>query len=326
MKPLLILVIWLTTTGLLTACSEPVASLKSESLHRYSQVRLIAAQLSNDASVSVLLTRDQRISVWDNRKKEQLNSWTEYDLIEPSYLVALSGDNRLLGTAGKQQVTLFDIATGKLTVTWQISGFKSGASITSLSLNHTGSRVLIGLNEGTIIDADLSSDTISMFHLHSGPVTSVHYAAHNEQILSASHDGNVLLWASSSGKIIKEFNRDFRVTSLAFDDSNRRLFYADTVDNNSIIDTSNAQTLSKLDYLERYRYFRQALFVKRGKILITASSKQAITSWDVTSGEELNSWKINAFSAGTTVLSMAEDSTGTLWTLSSDGALEEWLY
>lgn len=320
------LFIWLTTASFITACSEQQITQAPESMHRYTDVRLVAAQLSLDASLSALLTRGQEISVWENQNKTLINRWSSTDLFEPSYMLALSGNKQILATAGKQQVTLFNIVTGKLHANWSVAGFKENATIASLSLNKTGSAVLIGLTEGTIINANLSNDTLSMFHLHSGPVTNVSFAALGEQVLSSSHDGKVLLWAASDGQIIKEFSREFRITSLAYDEKNRRLFYADIIDNNSIVDPTNAKELSTLNYLDRYRYFRQALFVERGNTLITSSSKQSLTRWDTKTGQELSTWNITAFTPGTTILSMALDSEGKLWTISSDAALEEWLY
>ena len=316
--------IWASTASLISACSEQQITRAPDSIHRYTEVRLVDAQLAQDASVSALLTRGQEISVWDNQSKALINHWDSTDLFEPSYMLALSGNKQLLATAGKQQVTLFNIATGKLHANWSVAGFKENATIASLSLNQTGSAVLIGLTEGTIINANLSNDTLSMFHLHSGPVTNVSFAALGQQILSSSHDGKVLLWAASNGQIIKEFSREFRITSLAYDEKNRRLFYADIVDNNSIVDPTNSRELSTLNYLERYRYFRQAIFSERGNTLITSSSKQGLTRWDVKTGQELSTWNVNAFTPGTTVLSMALDSEGKLWTMSSDAALEEW--
>ncbi|WP_299795489.1 WD40 repeat domain-containing protein [uncultured Shewanella sp.] len=308
----------------LTACSDPATDKTSLSTDRLTRDRVVAAQISADGTTSALLTRNHRLSVWDNQSKSLLNEWNESDLIEELYHISMSGDKRLLGTAGKHRVSIYDIHTGKLTVTWQVKGFDPEATITSLHLSHTGNEVLIGLNEGSVFTVDLVNGQISMFLLHDGPVTRVKYAAQNQQVMSASHDGNLLFWATTTGTVIQEYAKRFRITSVSYDEANRKLFIADALDNQFIADSLTAQTLTKLDYLERYRYFRQALFVDRGKMLITSSSKQELASWDARTGAELARWDITAFSAGTTVLSMAVDISNTLWSLSSDGALESW--
>ncbi|WP_223295931.1 WD40 repeat domain-containing protein [Shewanella sediminis] len=324
MKVIMLPLLCICITLSLTACSEPPAGQTSLSTDRLTSDRVIAAQLSDDATISALLTRKHHLSVWDNDSKSLIHEWNESDFIEELYHISLSGDKRLLGTAGKHRVSIFDIKTGKLTVTWQVEGFDPEAVITSLHLSHTGNEVLIGLNEGSVISVDLISNQMSMFLVHDGPVTRIEYAAHNQQVMSASHDGHVLFWAATTGKVIHEYSNQFRITSVSYDEANRKIFVADALDNQFIADSLTTQALSQLDYLERYRYFRQALFVERGQMLITSSSKQELASWDVKTGKELAKWNITAFSAGTTVVSMAVDSSGTLWSLSSDGALETW--
>lgn len=320
MLPLLCICITLS----LTACSEPSTKQESLSTDRLTSDRVIAAQLSDDATISALLTRSHHLSVWDNESKRLTKEWNESDFIEELYHISLSGNKRLLGTAGKRRVTIFDIQTGELAVTWKVEGFDPEATITSLHLSHAGNEVLIGLNEGSVLTVDLVNDQMSMFLIHDGPVTRVEYAAQNQQVMSASHDGHVLFWATTTGKVIQEYANQFRITCVSYDEANRKLFVADALDNQFIADSTTTQALSRLDYLERYRYFRQALFIERGKILITSSSKQELASWNVRTGKELAKWNITAFSAGTTVVSMAVDSSGTLWSLSSDGALESW--
>ena len=320
MLPLLCICI---TLGV-TACNDPSTGQTSLSTDRLTGERVIAAQLSDDATTSALLTRSHHLSVWNNESKRLINEWNEPDFTEELYHISLSGNKRLLGTAGKRRVSIFDIQTGKLTVTWQVEGFDPEATITSLHLSRTGNEILIGLNEGSVFTVDLVNDQMSMFLVHDGPVTRVEYAAHNQQVMSASHDGHVLFWAAATGKVLHEYSNQFRITSVSYDEPNRKIFIADALDNQFIADSTTTLPLSRLDYLERYRYFRQALFVERGKMLITSSSKQELASWDVQTGKELAKWNITAFSAGTTVLSMAVDSSGTLWSLSSDGALETW--
>ena len=320
MLPLLCICI---TLGL-TACSDPSKGQTSLSTDRLTSERVVAAQISDDATTSAILTRNHHLSVWDNESKRLTNEWNESDFTEELYHISLSGNKRLLGTAGKHRISIFDIQTGKLTVTWKVEGFDPEATITSLHLSHTGNEVLIGLNEGSVFTFDLVNDQMSMFLIHDGPVTRVEYAAQNQRVMSASHDGHVLFWATTTGKVIQKYANQFRITSVSYDEANRKLFVADALDNQFIADSTTTQALSRLEYLERYRYFRQALFVERGKILITSSSKQELASWDVQTGKELAKWNITAFSAGTTVVSMAVDSSGTLWSLSSDGALETW--
>ncbi|MCJ8301552.1 WD40 repeat domain-containing protein [Shewanella sp.] len=311
---------------ILTGCSKPVAKQQANSIHRYVADNLIDADLSSDAKLTVTLSRTRELSVWDNASKALLHQWQVEDFDEPTYQVSLSGNNQYLAVTGKHRVSIFDLNSGRLEVSWLAQGFDSDASISSLFLNQNGKRVLLGMNEGSVITVDLESNQLSMFQLHDGPVSHVEFLSYDERILSTAHDGHALIWASSNGQIIKDFSLPLRITSISFDEAERRLFIADALDKHIIADSHSGESIGQLAFLERYRYFRQALFVDQGKTLITASSKQKIMSWDISSGKENKHWNITAFTAGTTVLDMAINPSGQLMTLSSDGALESWNY
>ncbi|MPY22907.1 WD40 repeat domain-containing protein [Shewanella psychropiezotolerans] len=307
-------------------CNKPITKQESDSIHRYVADNLIDAELSKDAKLAVTLSRTRELSVWNNASKSLLHQWQVEDFDEPTYLVSLSGNNKYLAVTGKHQVSIFDLKSGRLEVSWLAQGFDSSASISSLYLSQSGRRILLGMNEGSVITVDLESNQLSMFQLHDGPVSHVEFLSYGERILSSAYDGHALIWASSNGQVIKDFSLAQRITSISFDEAERRIFIADVLDKHIIADSHSGESISQLSFLGRYRYFRQALFADRGKTLITASSKQKIMSWDLNTGKEKKHWNITVFTAGTTVLDMTINSSGQLMTLSSDGALEIWDY
>ncbi|QFU25182.1 WD40 repeat domain-containing protein [Shewanella sp. YLB-09] len=305
-------------------CNKPIAEQVPDSIHRYVDDNLIDAELSRNAKLAVTLSRTRELSVWDNTSKALLHQWQAEDFDKPIYQVSLSANNKYLAVTGKHQVSIFDLNSGRLELSWLAQGFDTDASISSLYLNQSGKRILLGMSEGSVITIDLESNQLSMFQLHDGPVSHVEFISYDERILSAAHDGHALIWASSNGQVIGDFSLPQRISSISFDEADRRLFIADAIDNHLIADSHSAESVGQLAFLERYRYFRQALFTDRGKTLITASSKQKIMVWDISSGKEKKHWNISAFTAGTTVLDMVVSPSGQLITLSSDGALETW--
>lgn len=308
----------------LSACSDVTPTKSPEQSHRLVEETLIDGALSKDAKFAVTLSRSRALTVWDNETKSAIYSWSAENFDAPTYLVSLSGNNRYLATAGKQQISLFDLSNGQLALRWQVNGFDPDSSISTLALNQSGKQVAIGMNEGSVIIVNLSSQQLSMFKQHDTEVSHLEFGQFNEHILSAGYDGKVLWWAKSSGAVVKAFSLPQRITSTGFDEANRRLFFADSLDNHRIIDPTSNTDIAQLDYPERYRYFRKALFIDHGHELITATSKQAIIHWDAKSGKEIQHWDISAFSLGTTVMDMVLDDTGELLTLSSDGGLERW--
>ena len=309
---------------ILSACNDAAQTKTPEQIHRLVEDTLIDGVLSKDARLAVTLTRTRTVAVWDIETNNPIYRWPAEQFSAPAYLVAFSGNNHYLAIAGKREISLFDLSDGQLTMRWQVNGFDPDASISSMSLNQSGKQVAIGMNEGSIIIVNLASQQLSMFKQHDTEVSHLEFSQFNEHILSAGYDGRVLWWATSSGEVIKEFSLPQRITSTGFDEANRRLFFADSLDNHRIIDTSSNTDIAQLDFLERYRYFRKALFIEHGQELITATSKQAIIHWDAKTGQEIQHWEISAFSLGTTVMDMVLDDSGKLLTLSSDAGLERW--
>ncbi len=321
-----LLAILFTLSLVCTGCNKPITNQAPESIHRYVDDNLIDAAISNDAKLAVTLSRTRELSVWDNSSKTLLHQWQAQDFSEPSYRVSLSDNKHYLATAGKRQVSIFDLTTGQLALSWLTQGFDTDASISSLFLSKSGKQVLIGMSEGSVISIDMTSNLISMFQLHDGPVSHVEFIAYNEKILSAANDGHLIIAANSNGKVIKDLSLPQRITSVSFDEADRRIFIADALDNHLIADSHSGESINQLTFLGRYRYFRETLFADRGKTLITASSKQKVMVWDLNTGKEKKHWNITAFTAGTTVLDMVISPSGQLVTLSSDGALESWEY
>lgn len=308
----------------ISGCNQAVVMKTPDNLQPLVKESLIDGVLSTDASMAVTLGRSRTLSVWDVATTRLLHQWTYDDLDEPYYLVALSGNKHYLASAGKHKVSLFNLETGQLDIRWTAQGFNADASISSLFLSQTGSTILVGMNDGSITVIQRSSMTMSLFKQHSAAVNHLELSHFEQQVLSTGLDGDVHIWATYNGELISSFSRPQQITSVSYDETNRRLFIADALDNNVIIDTLTTQPVSHLDYLERYRYFRQALFINHGNHLITATSKQSVIYWDASSGKELAHWDITADNAGTTVLSMVLKPNGKLLTLSSDGVLETW--
>ncbi|MDP5148030.1 WD40 repeat domain-containing protein [Shewanella sp. ULN5] len=309
---------------MLFGCNQIEDSKKPIEIHRLVKENLVDAVLSTDASIAVTLGQSRTLSVWDITTRTLLHQWTGDDFDEVNYQLALSGNKQYLITAGKNNISILNLVTGKLDLRWMAQGFNPDASVTSLFLSQTGGTIIVGMSDGSITVIQRSSMTMSLFKQHSAAVNHVELSEVEQQVLSTGLDGQVQIWAINSGEVINSFSRPQRVTSVSFDQVSRRLFIADALDNNAIFDSKTSLNVGKLDYLERYRYFRVALLINNANNLVTATSKKTVIYWNTISGKELYSWNITAFSAGTTVLSMKLKSKGKLLTLSSDGALETW--
>ncbi|UJF23311.1 WD40 repeat domain-containing protein [Shewanella sp. OMA3-2] len=305
-------------------CNQIALNKSPDSIQRLVQESLVDGVLSADTSIAVTLGRSRTLSVWDIATSKLLHQWSDDDFEQANYLLALSGNKQYLLAAGKISISMFNLETGKLVIRWPAQGFNPDASITSLFLSQTGSTILVGMSDGSITVIQQSSMTMSRFKQHSAAVNHIELSNFEQQVLSTGLDGEVHIWSNYSGELINSFSLPQRITSVTYDEANSRLFIADALDNNAIIDSQTALPVSQLDYLERYRYFRQALLINNADNLITATSKQTVIYWDALTGKELFDFDITAYNAGTTVLSMRVQPNGKLLTLSSDGTLEVW--
>jgi WD40 repeat protein len=317
---------------LLSGCDKAQPSQTSLSQHRLVEGRLVDGALSNDGLLAITLSFNGDLHVWDLVSKQAFVTWRKADFNDDIYQLALSGDSQYLLAAGKRQLFLLDVTTGERLLKWQAEAFNPDANISSIHLNDSASQILVGMSDGSISTVDRSNNSMSLFKQHSAEVSEVAFLSSSDQVLSTGHDGELLIWARVTGKVHRRFVLPHRIMSVAIDRANRRLFAADALDNHFIIEPESTSFTSmdvigssvNLQYIERYRYFRKALFVKHGNMLITATSKQDMIGWNSQSGAELVHWRLQAYSASTSVIAMAVNSEGRLVTLSSDGAIELW--
>jgi WD40 repeat protein len=70
--------------------------------------------------------------------------------------------------------------------------------------------------------------------------------------------------------------------------------------------------------------FRQGHFIDHANLLVTSSSKNHISIWDTTTGEELGTWQSLVETSTSTVLSMYSNEKGELFTINTDALIEKW--
>jgi WD40 repeat protein len=308
----------------LLACEPSKAMQQPLSRYQYSEQALVDAAITPDGTQALILSIDGILSLWDNQTNTLIKEWRDFDINENVYHAALSRNKQLVAVAGKTQISILNVTKGETFPSWQPRGFDKDATITVLKLGHSHKNVWIGMSDGSVISVDLENNKQSMFAHHRGPVADIKISDNQQHILSSSTDGSVVYWNASNGSRIKEREQDFRITSLSIHEPSHRVFVSDALKSQLVWDMQEQTIISQLSYIRGVRTFRESLFVDNGRKLITASSKQKITLWDVRSGEELNKWQVTAHSPASIVLAMANGHYGKLHTLNSDGILEVW--
>lgn len=316
----------------LIGCGEaPLPQVEAKSLHRYSEDVVLAAAMSDDAATVALLsanrqdTKVQQVAVWNNKTHKLLHRWDKKQLGDDELThIAVSGDNKRLAVAGHWTVSMLNVIDGSVITVWDVQGFEQSAIVSKLHLDHTGHHVLVGMSDGAVLSVSLNNGNALRLDHHDNQITTLAYSKGHEFGVSGSSDKNLAYWRSNDGKVI--FQQDFRsrITAMAVDNQTSQLFVSDALNSHWIINTSNGEMRTALNYFERFRYFRQAMFIDNGRYLVTSSPKDVMTLWHSATGDEVVSWNIKRFTSEASVWAMALNGAGELVTLSSDGAVQRW--
>lgn len=291
--------------------------------YKYPVAMLVSADISNDASRVAFLS-DKELSLWNRISQKQLNAWTMNYFPEVQYHVTLSGNNNVIASAGKKYLTVFDITTNKTIAQWHIDGFSEHAQISFIQLSEKGDKIAIGLNEGSVVWVDFKANKRSLFNVHTGAVKFLEISKNANFLLSASLDGSIKRTKISNGNIKLMIKTSARITSLALNEKETQFFYADALDHQQFIDIKSGVEVLTLHFYKRYKYFRKAIFITKGQILVNSTSKNQLNFWDLTKGNLLGKATISSETFGSTTLDLAVDSKGSLFTVSSDGIIESW--
>lgn len=307
----------------LIACNDALPEFKASSFHKYIDVGVIDADLSQGGQLTALLDINQNISIWNNDNHTLVSSIANTSFAQLQYHIVMSGNKNVLVSASKTGISIFSIETSKHIATWPIKGFSNDSQVTQIAVNYMADKVFVGLNEGTIVGIDLLAKTQSLHKMHDSSVTKLFIHPNGQSVFSAGNDGTAVHWHINTGQQIWARNFNQRITSFTHDNFSEKVFVSDALNNQQVINLNTDSTVS-LDYLERMRFFRQALFVANGEKLLTASSKFQLSLWDSKTGQERAFGQVRSYNFGSMILDFASVGTHKVLSLSSDGVLEVW--
>lgn len=317
--------VWMMTL-LLSACGDSEVNVTPSAHFSLTSNPVLAADLSKDSMISALITSDQKVKVWSNQQPKQVfRQWDQSQLGGEVFQLALSGNRRFLAVAGYWTVTMLNVDDGSVVTSWDVQGFVASATVEVLRINDNGSKVLVGMSDGAVLSVDLTSTKALKLDHHKLAITRLSFHDNDQYVLSGSKDKVLAYWHTQTGEIVHQQSFRSRLTTLAID-GNNRAFVSDALSSHWFIDVKSGEKRTELNYFERFRYFRQALFLDQGKHLVTSSPKQMLTLWDSQSGEEIRSWPIGATDPNETIAAMAVNKQGLLVTLSTQGMVETWNY
>ncbi|NOU50060.1 WD40 repeat domain-containing protein [Pseudoalteromonas sp. JBTF-M23] len=306
---------------MLLACSEP-AVLKSTNQYQFSDALVLDGQLSGSGDQVMLLIEGPNLVIWRVYDNQTVISLNEAQLPKNVRVTHLNERANLLLVAGDNVVQFWHSLTGALIGSLQAKGVDELARVSALSTSDDGDEVAIGFTDGSVSLFKRKSKEMKQFMPHSSNIIAMHFVKGNRMVTGA-HDGLVKAWDKQTGDNYYQRKYNTRLSSLTISADHQQLFVADALKTQEVLSVSNGETLSELNYITRFKWFRHALFIPRSTYLVTSTPKAELSIWDTSSGKERLSWQIEVHSMGTTLLDMVIIN-DQLITLSSEGVIETW--
>lgn len=285
---------------------------------------LLAAQFSKQGRLVLVMDFKGQAAVYKANNFEKIFEVSVQEKLVDPKLAILSDDGSKLILANDRDVAIWSVSGKVLIGQTQFFGVQSFATISAVSISPDNDKLLVGMSDGTINMATISTRLNNRFKPHTRPVTHLKFIT-NENYLSASQDGKFAKRIFASPEPILEEEFPHRITSLVVDVESQRLFVSDALKSQLVKSLSGQPGKSiQLQYMARFMVFRQGHFVEHSNLLVTSSSKNHISIWDTTTGEELGTWQSQIDTSTATVLSMYSNDRGELFTINSDAMIEKW--
>lgn len=282
--------------------------------------------LSSDGKYSMMSVNDNVVSLWNTQDQGAMYNWVvgAPNSQSPAYVLKITPDNSYALTARQHDFTIWDIRSGKSLGFWEIGD----KSIRDMAIAEEASAILIAQSDNTIQHISLPSGRRLSFMGHTNTINSVDISPKGKFALSGSSDYQAYLWNTESAQILYTFPHSQRVTYVTLDAQGR---YALTVDSKQgkIWSLTDGKLISTLPTEAPIEQIATARFNADGTKLLTGSTSQLATLWEVSTGRQLKQWKIskrdNTYARGAIVYSVAFDSTEeNIIINSSAGFIEMW--
>jgi WD40 repeat protein len=257
--------------------------------YRHAEQGAYAASISADASIAVVSSVNNGITVWELDTNTKRYVWQHQG--DGSNLVVnihIAFDNSYVVTSDREAFALWNLSTGEPEGFWRIDE----STIRDIAVSNQGRGILVGRSSGQVMFFEPQTGRRLEFLGHTEKINSIDLSPNGFYALSGGNDYVAYLWDTRSGQVLYKFDHTSRVTKVALDDAGRYAFTADSKREARIWDLTTGKEVSNLNYLERQKIFSTAVFSSDGKYLLTGSPAKRLNLWDVASGNEVGEWRV----------------------------------
>jgi WD40 repeat protein len=285
-----------------------------------------AANISDDASYSVVSSIHHGISLWDLNSNALKYTWSQEQESSDNIVLAIdiSNNNSHVLTANRQSFALWNIETGESEGYWQVRE----SNIRDIAVSNNANYLLIGKSNGTVVHVTMRSGRRLEFLGHTEKINAVDMLPNGRIALTGGNDFVAYVWDTQSGQVIYKFNHGSRVTQVALDPKGRYAFTADSKKEANIWNLKTGKLVQTLKYTNRQEVFSSVQFSPDGSQLLTGAPTRKVSLWNIGTGERIKSWRVTPREdirpAGAVVYSAAFRDNDSIITESSAGFAELW--
>lgn len=201
--------------------------------------------------------------------------------------MAFSGDGERVASVQGRRVVSWSASRGAA-----LDFFEAPAVIRSIAMNHTGDRLLLGLEDGTV--AVFASGTGSMVQRldgHQGPVHAAFLSANGEFALTGGDDQQAILWQVSTGRILQRVQHEHRVRTVALSGNGSYALSAAQGDDGWVWDTGNGRVVRTIP--ARGRVLSAARFIDNDRALLVGDRRHYVSQWQLTDVSRSGYWRLD---------------------------------
>ena len=316
---------WLTTALyvtflLLTGCDGADRPLQQS---RYAEGTVLAAETSADGRFTLISTGSGPVQVWQRGDAEPLYHWYQGASTQDIVLLAISPDGRTAATATNDTVALWSLEQGR-----NLGFYQLDHTLRSLALADGGLSLLLGYQGGEVEYVDLRSGRRLRFMGHQDRINAVDLSANGRYALSASHDGQVILWQTTDAAIVARWRHPHSVSLARLDAKGGYAFSADAQGGGEIHRLPGGELQARLQVPHRGQTFVSARLDPANNRLVTGGTARRLELWQLDDGRLLQSWQVGLHTrlrpASAMVYGVAFGDQGHIYSISSAGLGETW--
>ncbi|TGG91369.1 hypothetical protein E4656_16760 [Natronospirillum operosum] len=224
----------------------------------------------------------ERLFDWNLDADRQLGDYSAFTAI------AISDDGQRVATVQGRQVVIWSATEGNA-----LTYFEAPAMIRSVALDQTGSRFVLGLEEGTVAVFNAASgEVVQRLVGHRGGVHSVALSGDGRRVLSGGDDRRAIYWSADDGLILQHRRHDNQVRTVALSASGVYAFSAAQGDDGKVWNTATGNVVRVIP--GRQRVLSTARFVHNDNELLVGDRRHGVSRWHLQAMERRGHWRLGS--------------------------------